>query len=292
MTKLLEVIAFKKYSNRQNYYHYKQNILNFPAPINNTTPMNPDISIVIPIYIKNKNDIKHVEHLLQSISKQTISPDNIIIVDDYSPITYLFNDKILFYKQTANFGPAKARNIGKQIALEKKSDIVAFTDMDCILSTNWIETIKDAFIEFDDFQIISGNTLSYDKNWLGTYHNINGTLNGRNFKNSERLLYGTTANLAMTYKVASTINFCETFSFAAGEDIEFCFRANQSGFAIKHIPTLNVLHNYGYSDNILENIKLFYRQFIRYGKGETILLRKVPEYYEYFNETEEIGIIL
>jgi len=290
LTKFIEIIVFKRYCSKQNNKTYKYNC--FPQPIKNNIPENPKINIVIPTYIKNKKNINDIENLLHSISKQTIQPDGIIIIDDCSPIIYSFAQHLQIYRQTINSGPAKARNLGKKIAIENKSDIIAFTDTDCILSENWIETIIKKFRKSESFQILSGNTISYDKNWFGIYHDINGTLNGRKFKDSERLLYGTTANMAITQNVASIIDFNEIFSLAAGEDIEFCFRANQNGFAIKYIPTMNVFHNYGYSNNLWQNLKLFTQQFKKYGQGEITLLNEIPEYYAYFDRTEEIPVII
>jgi GT2 family glycosyltransferase len=287
LTKIVEIIVFKRRKSKQNnkIFHY----VDFLQPIKNNISESPVVSIVVPVYINNKKDINHIENLLQSISRQTLKPDNVIIIDDYSPISYSFPAQIQFFKQTKNSGPAKARNFGKKIAITNKSNIIAFTDTDCILSENWIETIIKAFQNSTNFQLLSGNTISFDKNWFGTYHNINGTLNGRKFKDSDRLLYGTTANLAITRQVASNLDFNENFPLAAGEDIEFCFRANQNGFAIKYTPQMVVSHNYGYSNNLWKNLKSFSRQFKRYGQGETILLNEIPEYYTYFDKTEEIS---
>jgi GT2 family glycosyltransferase len=139
-----------------------------------------------------------------------------------------------------------------------------------------------------NFHILSGSTFSADKHWFGTYHNINGTLNGRVFRQSERLLYGTTANLALTDSVARIIHFNENFPIAAGEDIEFCFHANTKGFAIKHVPSMTVFHNYGYSNDFVDNLKRFRGLFKKYGQGEKILLREIPQYYTYFMRTVEI----
>jgi len=286
LAKIVQIIAFKNHNEKQSStrFHY----VDFPLPIKNNIPEKPSVSIVIPAYIKNKKDIANIENLLQSIEKQTIKPDHVIIVDDCSPVQYPFSKRIQLFKQPKNSGPAKARNLGKQIAVENQSDIIAFTDTDCLLSENWIEIIIRSFHNLNDFQILSGNTISYDKNWLGIYQNINGTLNGRKFKDSERLLYGTTANLAITKEVAERINFNEVFPLAAGEDIEFCYRANQIGFAIKHISVMKIFHNYGYNNNLLHDLKLFYKQFKRYEKGQDTLLVEVPEYYTYFDNTIEI----
>jgi len=285
-TKIIEILSFKRHSSRENYKTYQY--IDFPRSITNGISETPIVSIVIPTYIKNQKDKNDIENLIQSISKQTIIPNNIIVIDDCSPILYQFPLQIMVHRQTKNSGPAKARNYGKKIALDNRSDIIVFSDTDCILSERWIETIIKSFHEMKDAQILSGNTISYDKDWLGTYHNINGTLNGRKFKDCDRLLYGTTANLAITRQVAELIDFNEEFPIAAGEDIEFCFRANQYGFEIKHISQMVIFHNYGYNGNVWKNFRSFNRQFKRYGQGETILLNQIPEYYAYFDKTEEI----
>jgi len=290
LTKIVEIIAFKWHNCTPNDKIFQY--VDFPCPVRNDIAENPIVSVVVPTYIRNQKDIDHIETLLRSISKQTVRPNYVIIVDDCSPISHVFPESIYVYRQEKNLGPATARNLGKKIALANNSDIIAFTDTDCILSENWIETIITAFQHSKKYQILSGNTVSYDKNWFGQYHNINGTLNGRRFKDSERLLYGTTANLAITRYVAENINYSEHFPLAAGEDIEFCFRANQQGFAIIHIPEMVVFHNYGYSNNFLKNLKSFIRQFRRYGQGEATLLNEIPEYYVYFDRTEEITTIL
>jgi len=289
LTKFVEIIAFKRHSSKQNTKIYQY--VDFPQPITNNISENPIVSIIVPTFIRNQKDINDIENLLQSISKQTVKPNNVIIVDDCSPILYTFPEHIQVYRQTKNLGPAKARNWGKKIAVENKADIIVFTDTDCILSENWVETIIKSFQQSKDFQILSGNTVSYDKNWFGTYHNINGTLNGRKFKDSERLLYGTTANLAITHQVAENIDFSEEFPLAASEDIEFCFRANQENFAIKHISQMIVFHNYGYTKGLWKNLQSFSLQFKRYGQGEVSLLKEIPEYYAYFDKTEEITVI-
>ena len=289
LTKLVEIIAFKRHSSKQSNKIYQY--VDFPQPITNYISENPIVSIVVPTFIRNQKYINDIENLLQSISNQTVKPDNVIIVDDCSQVFYSFPEHIQVYRQTKNSGPAKARNWGKKIAAENKTDIIAFTDTDCILSENWIETIIKSFQQSKDFQILSGNTISYDKNWFGTYHNINGTLNGRKFKDSERLLYGTTANLAITRQVAENIDFSEEFPLAAGEDIEFCFRANHESFAIKHIYQMIIFHNYGYTNGLWENLKSFSRQFKRYEQGEVTLLQEIPEYYAYFDKTEEITAV-
>lgn len=285
LTKTVEIFTFKSHSGNGSNKH---NYFDFPTPIKNAVPDNPRVSIVVPTYIKSEKDKQDLSNLIQSIENQTLQPDEVIIIDDCSPIKFTFPDNIKVERLQVNSGPAKARNIGKKIALNNGSDIIAFTDIDCILSENWVSIITKSFIENKDFQILSGDTPAFDNGWFGMYHNINGTLNGRQFKNSEKLLYGTTANLAITREVAEQINFNENFPIAAAEDIEFCFNANKQGFAIMYEPRMTVFHNFGYNGNLFKNLKRFRQQFKKYGQGEKILLQTIPNYYAYFDRTNEI----
>jgi len=291
LTKFLEIAIFNKYSSKR-IGNITQKYCEFPKRGVSNARCTPIIGIVIPVYLKTEKDINNILNLLVSIERQVQKPDYIIVIDDCSPLSFVYPDWVLYQRLSDNSGPAKARNVGKQIALDKQANIIAFTDVDCILRSDWIAAIVTAFKEEACTHIFSGDTESLDKKWFGIYHNINGTLNGRRFKNSERLLYGTTANLAISRDVALNVDFNEKFLLAAGEDIEFCFRANQHGFDIKYIPDMVVYHNYNYGRKSWENIQKFKNQFKKYAYGEVMLLKEVPEYYLYFDETEEISSVL
>lgn len=287
VTKLIEAFTFQSKTNTE-YDNYE--FIAFPKGRKHQLTIKPQLAIVIPVFVNSKKDIKDIENLIQSIHQLEYPPDMVILVDDGSSIGYEYPDSYFHHKHKQNCGPAKARNTGIKIALENGMEIIAFTDSDCILDKAWTKQLIFHFQKKSNCSIVSGNTISYDKQWLGTYHNMNGTLNGRKFKNSERLLYGTTANLAITAEVAKRIKFNESFPNAAGEDIEFCFRANQAGFKILHQEKMIVHHNYGYNNNIFTSLRKFRNQFKRYSKGEQELLKLVPEYYVYLNETVEIRV--
>ncbi|MEO1263503.1 MAG: glycosyltransferase [Bacteroidota bacterium] len=287
ITKLVEAFAF-----RSPAYAIKEKavFVDFPKGRKHELPIKPTIGIVIPIYTRTKKDLSDVQNLINSILRLSYPPDMVIVVDDCSPLAYELPASFIKVKLERNSGPAKARNKGIELALEKEIDVIAFTDADCILDVDWTKQIIFHFQQCAACGLVSGNTVSFDQHWFGEYHNINGTLNGRKFKDSDRLLYGTTANLAITSEVAREIRFNETFPDASGEDIEFCFRANRAGFEIKFNKKLIVHHHYGYTNNLFQSLKKFRFQFKKYGKGERILLEQVPEYYAYFEKTEEIKV--
>ena len=255
----------------------------------NSINIDSKIAIVVPIYVSNKKTVKQIERLIKSIDKLKRKPDFVFLIDDCSPRTYQsYGHKVI--KLETNGGPARARNVGIDMAIELEADIIAFTDSDVILPTNWTEKIIEGFIKNREFQVLSGKTVSYHKTWYDLYHNINGTLNGRKFKNSKQLLYGPTCNLAIEAKVIKNIRFSLEFPLAAGEDIEFCFRLLKNENNIGHYHEMAVYHDFEYKYfGFKKNKQSFIKQFVKYAKGEKVLLKLIPEYYFYLNETNEIS---
>ena len=89
----------------------------------------PSISVIIPAY----NAGKYLAEAIESALKQTVSPCEIIVVDDGSTdntnkIVQSYGGKIRYICQ-ANAGPAAARNTGVQAA---RCDWIAFLDADDI----------------------------------------------------------------------------------------------------------------------------------------------------------------
>ncbi len=285
ITKTLEVLAFKWNSGNPKRPENPP-LLNKQiqlAPLKTTK-----LCLIIPIYIKSEIDIQHLKRLTNSIHNLDHSPDLIIFVDDASPSTFDINIPSNKIKISSNKGPAYARNQGISYALKQKMDIIAFTDLDCILSSNWTKTILDSFKNQNSQAMLSGSTLSFGNTWFDQYHNLNGTLNGRKFKNSRELLYGPTCNLAIRSEVFERISFNEKFPSAAGEDIEFCYQSILQGFRIRHEQEMIIRHNFNYTESLVKNLIAFVRLFAKYGKGEKVLLENIPNYYSLFDNTEEI----
>jgi glycosyltransferase involved in cell wall biosynthesis len=289
MLKNLEIETFQK--NVNNIEHREENKeakFTFVNVMNNVN-IDSSVMVVIPVYVKDLRGRMQIERTIQLLKKQTIKPKNIIIVDDCSPVNYC-HDGTEFIKVPINQGPANARNIGINKAIELGADIISFTDSDVLPSLNWIECVLHSFISNKFGHLISGKTISYNKNLFGLYHDINGTLNGRKFKDSDLLLYGPTCNLSIVSKALINKNFSTDFPLAAGEDIHLCFVLLSNGYNILHDPSVIVRHDYGYRFlRFKENKKAFVNMFVKYSRGESILLNKIPDYYSYLNKTIEIS---
>ena len=109
------------------------------------TKKSDTISIVIP----TKNRVDNVFECVRSIQRQTILPDELVIVDasDSKELEQLLetycseHDFAIIYTHS-NSGTAKGRNIGAQIS---SGDIILFVDDDVILDTNYIKEIMAIF---------------------------------------------------------------------------------------------------------------------------------------------------
>lgn len=291
VTKLLEMYSFKKKAfPLPSAEEAQADYAEFAASVQNTIRQDSKIAVVIPCYCASEKSAAQIKRLADCLSAQTCKADVVIFVDDCSPVEFAVANlpNIIILKQEKNQGPAAARTRGAEYALERGCGIIAFTDSDCVPSKNWLEEAKKGFLNDRECSIISGKTNSFGKTWFDCYHELNGTLNGRRFKNTDFLLYGPTCNLAITADVAKAIPFDSDFPLAAGEDINFCLKANRAGFSVKYNPNMLIEHDFAYTGFLLKDIKQFRKQFERYAEGEAVLLKKNPSYYIYFERTAEI----
>jgi glycosyltransferase involved in cell wall biosynthesis len=98
------------------------------------------LSLVIPVF----NEEKYIEQCLKSVQKQTILPDEVIIVNNNctdKTIAIAKKYKVKVVKESKQ-GISYARNKGYNSA---NGDIIARCDADCILHPNWIKRIKYNF---------------------------------------------------------------------------------------------------------------------------------------------------
>ena len=105
----------------------------------------PFISIVIPVYNDEKNICKLIESLKEmNYPKELIE---IIVVDNNS------NDRTKYFLKKYNIKYFKENKIQSSYAARNKGienasgEIIAFTDSDCIVTTNWLKEGVNALIK-------------------------------------------------------------------------------------------------------------------------------------------------
>ena len=219
------------------------------------------ISLVVPTH----NRFKKLQRLLKSIEKLNLKPDEVIIVNDGSAdqtriiLKSWELDKHKFipivFHNPKSLGPGAARNIGIQLA---SSDVIAFTDDDCILPSSWISSIiKSRHWERREIAGIGGKVFSFRKGTVSEYYSYHRILDPPKYNQ-----YLVTANACYLKNRLLEVNgFDETHKYPGGEDNGLSFKLVNHGYKFGFEKNMVVLHDYRTS--LISFLKTFYR----YGKG-------------------------
>jgi glycosyltransferase involved in cell wall biosynthesis len=114
----------------------------------------PFISVIIPVF----NDSERLKTCLQLLENQTYSENSyeIIVVDNasnenISKIVQKFGQTTIIYE--SHQGSYAARNKGISVA---KGSVIAFTDVDCLPTPNWIEKGVEALYSVPNCGLVAG----------------------------------------------------------------------------------------------------------------------------------------
>jgi glycosyltransferase involved in cell wall biosynthesis len=186
------------------------------------------LDIIIPVY----NDQIGLDQLLLSISKQTLALDHIqvIVVDNNSksPIRLPYTPFRCHLIHCVTPGSYAARN--KALSLIE-SNLVAFTDADCILKEDWIEQGVSSFLSKSNQMkksiILAGEVEiipSCSPPNLADLTDMYFGMTQRKFVEGGK--YGITANLWVRSEDLIELNGFNS-TLKSGGDRDFCLKANQ-----------------------------------------------------------------
>jgi len=121
--------------------------------MNDETPMNPAISVVMPLYNKEGE----VSRAVRSVLAQTVSDFELIVVNDGSTdggadMVRAFADKRVRLIEQSNSGVSAARNRG---IAEARADLIAFLDADDEWTEDYLETIMGLLGKFPDASVFA-----------------------------------------------------------------------------------------------------------------------------------------
>ena len=230
----------------------------------------PKYSIIIPVY----NRPEEVEELLDSLSKQTFTNFEVILVEDGSAITcekvfekYTRELSVQYFFKP-NSGPGPSRNFGFERAL---GDCFVIFDSDCIVPPKYFEetekflsqTPLDAWggpdRSHEDFTSVQ-QAMGYTMSSILTTGGIRG---GRSKGFQPRSF-----NMGFRKEVFQKTGGFKFDRFA--EDIEFSIRMRKAGFRVGLIPEAYVYHKRR------TDFKQFYKQVYNFGRGRVLVGRVHP----------------
>lgn len=233
----------------------------------------PAYSIIIPVY--NRPD--EVDELLASLTQQTFTDFEVVIVEDGSTVPCLdivekYNKQLdIRYFNIANSGPGPARNHGVQ---NSSGNYVIILDSDCILPPSYLKHVDHSFKHYnaDAFGGADRAHADFSATQKAVNYAMTSFFTTGGIRGSEKKLdkfYPRSFNMGMKKTVYEAL---EGFSrMRYGEDIDFSIRIFKGGYACFYFPNAWVYHKRR------TDFRKFFRQVNHSGKARIDLFLKYPE---------------
>jgi glycosyltransferase involved in cell wall biosynthesis len=101
----------------------------------------------ISVVVVTRNRIRDCNETVESLLKQTVQPEEIIVVDSGSLAPFVYDHpKVKVIRTSSEIGLSLSRNLGVRAS---KGDVVAFIDDDAIADEDWVKGISNSIQNAD-----------------------------------------------------------------------------------------------------------------------------------------------
>ena len=219
----------------------------------------PSISIIVPAY----NSEETIEHCIASLVNQDYgNVEEIVIidngsVDDTAEIADQYATRV--YEYTDTQGSYAARNFGLQ---QVESDLVAFTDADCVPSENWISELVACYTS-TDADLVGGNVrFQFENRSAAELYDVSTSMN--NGRLIQERGCSVTANLLVRRAVFDEIGPFPQ-QLVSGGDTAWTGRATENGYHLEYCSDAIVNHP---TRSLRESLRKHRR--LGYGEGQRL----------------------
>ena len=224
-------------------------------------PSEPFVSVIVCSY----NGSNTLKQCLDSLGKVDYPNYEVVLIDDGSTdntreIAAEFPEVRYIYQ--TNHGLSHARNHGAAVA---KGEIFAYTDSDCMADPDWLYYLISTLLSGDYGGVGGPNVSPPAQNWVQAC--VAAAPGGP----SHVLLTDTVAehipgcNMAWYRWAFENVGGFDPEYHKAGDDVDFCWRIQQSGHEIAFSPTALVWHYRRFT------LRAFRKQQEGYGEAESLL---------------------
>lgn len=191
------------------------------------------ISIVIPVY----NEAERLAACLQTIAAQTVTPYEVIVVDnnstDGSAAIAASHNFVTLLKEPRQ-GVVHARTRGFDAA---RGDIIARIDADTLLPPDWLARVRSIFRD-ESVDAVSGSAHYYDFAWDRLADGIDGYFRARLARKLKRTNFLWGANMAVR-----RASWLKTYPLLCHqphlhEDFDLAIHLQELGFKVEYDPDL------------------------------------------------------
>lgn len=230
-------------------------------------------SLIIPVY--NRPD--EVDELLQSLTTQTFTDFEVLVVEDGSvkpceEVVQKYAGKMeLRYLSKKNTGPGMSRNFGAERA---KGEYLIVLDSDCVLPAGYLAAVE-AELQRQPADAFGGPDRAHES-FTATQKAINYSMTSffttggiRGGKKKMDKFYPRSFNMGIRRDVYMKLHGFSKMRF--GEDIDFSIRIFKAGYQCRLFPEAWVWHKRR------TDLTKFFRQVHNSGIARIHLYKKYPE---------------
>jgi GT2 family glycosyltransferase len=228
----------------------------------------PRISVVVCTY----NGARTIRDCFEGLSRLDYPDYEVIVVNDGS--TDATPDIAAEYPfrmiSTQNRGLGNARNSGMHAAT---GEIVAYTDDDARPDPHWLQYLAAAFMSSTHAGIGGPNIAPAGDGFVAECiaHAPGGPVHVLLDDSVAEHIPG--CNMAFRRDALLAVGGCDPVFRLAGDDVDLCWRLQQSGRTLGFSPAAMVWHHRRNS------VRMYWRQQQAYGRAEALLEKKWPEKY-------------
>ena len=228
----------------------------------------PFISVVVCSY----NGSATIRETIEEISKLNYKNFEVIVVNDGSKdnLEAIVKEYPVKLISTPNRGLSSARNTGMNAAL---GDIIAYIDDDAYPDIDWLNYLAYAYTNTDHASIGGPNIIPAGDGFIATC--VANAPGGpvHVLVSDEIAEHIPGCNMSFKKEALKKIGGFDPIYRNAGDDVDVCWRIQQSGGTIGYHPSALVWHHRRNS------FKAYWKQQKGYGKAEALLEAKWPEKY-------------
>ncbi len=181
-----------------------------------------------------------------------------------------------------NRGLSIARNVGMEAAT---GEIIAYTDSDCVPDPDWLYFLVYKFLRSGFVAVGGPNFPPAEPSLVPAAVAVAPGGPTHVLLNDEVAEHIPGCNMAFTKKVMQEAAGFEPIFAAAGDDVDFCWRLQNKGYAVGFSPAATVWH---YRRN---TVKAYLKQQMGYGKAEALLYFKHPSRFNMLGQSRWLGRI-